>query len=145
MCPSCSQEPVTHKNSFQLLSCFNDETRGLILWRTDRVVSVEQPWCGFETSLQKGIKQNEGKPPGDSSRDRTSSPNVGGHQQPLQRVTFSPSQKGHGLNHQANPWKAWRPGCHMIGPHNPYPFLVGVSFGGVARIPNLRHFERRPP
>ena len=29
-----------------------------------------------------------------------SSPIVGGHQQPLERVTFSPSQKGHGLNHQ---------------------------------------------
>ena len=29
-----------------------------------------------------------------------SSPIVGGHQQPLKRVTFSPSQKGHGLNHQ---------------------------------------------
>ena len=29
-----------------------------------------------------------------------SSPIVSGHEQPLERVTFSPSQKGHGLNHQ---------------------------------------------
>jgi len=31
----------------------------------------------------------------------------------------------------------------MIGPHN--PILSGWGkLGGVARIPNLRHFERRP-
>ena len=79
------------------------------------------------------------------------SPIVGGHQQPLKRVTFSPSQKGHGLNHQANGFfllamLGLYHRCPTPKPTNPWSFHPAQTPPAPGRgIPALGFWHRKKP